>query len=300
MKRILMIVLVAMLATTAFAHPWADDIIRTNPVLDKGLGPESVTPGWELVNLTVNGRDGQTVDRYETRTQGRSGHWTEVALRPGESVESRKTGTRQGISLNGKTYDVETWEAKRIARCGNPIETITFYRWFEIKTKVVTLPAKDVDVNAKVDATVQVEPIKVDSTVKVEPIKVDATVQVAPIKVEADVQLKPIQVDVKVDQSAAPAPQVTVNNVTNNFTTSNYASGQMMGQYGSTTNSWALMGVGVSFVEPTQINIDNKNINNNSNSNTNVNANTNVVNIGDGSATGTTDADGNSAATSGR
>lgn len=99
---------------------------------------------------------------------------------------------------------------------------------------------------------------------------------------------------------------IVVNNVTNNFTTNPYASGQMMGVYGATVVSSALMGVGVSFTEPTKISINNQNWNlnnnenNNSNSNTNSNGNTNVVNVGDGSASGTTDVGGNSAATSGR
>jgi len=295
------LVLVALVATSAFAReiPWADRYIHTNPVLERGLGPEMVTPGYELTTLTAIGRDGEEVTRYESWMSGRGGERVTVAFRPGEAVEARKTGVRTVI-LRGCTYEVETWFAKRLVRCGNPTE-ITFYRWFEIKTVTrtvtVTTPGRDgCDGQDGADGRDGRDGV--------------------------DGRDGKDGVDGRDGCDGAPGPRgprgfrgekgepgdttvidrqpIVVNNISNNFTTSNYSSMQMMGQYGATTNSWALMGVGVSFTEPTQININNSNVNNNSNSNTNVNANTNVVNVGDGSATGTTNADGNSAATSGR
>lgn len=285
-KIMLMLVLVALMATAAFAReiPWADRIIHTDPVLMRGLGPEMVTEGYTLATLTEIGRDGEKVTRYESWTSGRSGGRVECAFRPGEAVEAKKTGVRT-VNLSGRTFDVETWEAKRLVRCGNPT-AITFYRWFEIKvvTKTVTTPAPTQEIKVHAD---------VKAVVKIQPIDINAHVDVAPILVNADVNIRPI----KVDLSAQPAPNVYVTNVTNNLSTQNYASGQMMGIYGATSNNWSLMSVGVNFVEPTSINVSS--INNNANSNTNVNANTNAINIGDGSASGTTTGSGDSTATSG-
>lgn len=264
---LIMTIAVLAIATAAFAEiPWADSIIHTDPVLERGLGPEMVSSGYQLTTLTAIGRDGEEVSRYESWTSGRSGHRANCAFRPGEAVEAKCTGTRQAANGN-KTYRVETWQAKRLVRCGNPT-AITFYRWFEIRTitKTVIEPAKTINVHADV---------------KVAPIQVNADV---------DVNVKPIKVDVKIDQSAAPAPVVYVTNVTNNFSTQSYPSGQMMGTYGATSNSWALLGVGFSSAKPTNISV----VATGGDSNvavatTNVNTNTQnaVTNIGDGSATGT-------------
>lgn len=272
---VILLVLIASMPIMAKDIPWADSIIHTGPVLERGLGPEMVSSGYEIVTLTDIGRNGEPIDSYTAWMSGRSGGKVWVKFRPGEGVEAKCTGTRQ-LTLNSKTYCVKTMEAKRIVRCGNPTQ-ITFYVWEAVsveKTRTITVvePARTQLVEVKFD----VLPVRV----KVEPIEVN----VAPIRVEVDLR-----------QAAAAPQQVTVNNW--NLMPQQYGSAQMMGVYGATYCQSQLLGV--STTSPTRINISANNVNNNANANTNVNANTNTINIGKGSATGKTDASGGSTAGAG-
>ena len=119
---------------SASTLPWADGVIHTNPVLERGLGPEMVTPGYTIKNLTAIGRDGEPVIFYAAWMQGRSGEIVWVKFRPGEAVEAKCTGVRT-ITQNNKRFRVETWEAKRVVRCGNPT-SIAFYCWVAEATTI--------------------------------------------------------------------------------------------------------------------------------------------------------------------
>lgn len=233
--RILMIAaLMALASVMAFGKdiPWADSIIHTDPVLERGLGPEMVTSGCELVVLTNIGRNGEEVTRYESWTSGRSGHRVECAFRPGEPVEAKCTGTRQ-ITLGGKSYEVQTWEAKRLVRCGNPTK-ITFYVWKPVET-IIAPP---------ISQRVEVEFGPVDVRVKVEPIRVNVTI----------------------DEKPASAPPVVVNNW--NFAPAYYPSAQMLGVYGPSIYQYQLLGIGFAPGTRIGINIANANTNTNANNNT--------------------------------
>ncbi|MEI7792082.1 MAG: hypothetical protein WCI57_01185 [Candidatus Berkelbacteria bacterium] len=107
--------------------PLFDKICHTNPVLERGLGPEIVTKGYSIQALGRYDRDGRPMTYYESWTSGRSGEVTWCRFRVGEAVEAKKTGVRD-IVLEKILFGVETWEAKRIVRCGNPT-AITFYLW---------------------------------------------------------------------------------------------------------------------------------------------------------------------------
>ncbi|MDO8686645.1 MAG: hypothetical protein Q7K11_00345 [Candidatus Berkelbacteria bacterium] len=130
MKKILgILVFLLLMAIPVLAKdiPWADSVIHTNPVLTRGLGPEMVTSGYTIITLSRKGQDGEIVNSYTSWMTGRSGEKVWVKFRPGEPVEARCTGNREVAYGNGK-WKVETWEAKRVVRCGNPT-SITFYVW---------------------------------------------------------------------------------------------------------------------------------------------------------------------------
>ena len=126
--------------------PWADAFMHTDPVLERGLGPEGIRTGYAEKVLTPLGRNGETIDYYPASTVGRSGGkpiW--LKFRVGEPVEARKLGERRNITLDGKNWVVETWQAERFVRCGNPIPSgIVFYEWIPAPvtiTVIKTLPA---------------------------------------------------------------------------------------------------------------------------------------------------------------
>ncbi len=126
--------------------PWADAFMHTDPVLERGLGPEGIRPGYAEKVLTPLGRNGETIDYYPASTVGRSGGkpiW--LKFRVGEPVEARKLGERRNITLDGKNWVVETWQAERFVRCGNPIPSgIVFYEWIPAPVTITvtkTLPA---------------------------------------------------------------------------------------------------------------------------------------------------------------
>jgi hypothetical protein len=169
MKNIVLIAVVIISMVSVFAKdiPWADNIMRSDPVLARGLGPENVTPGYEITALSSLGRNGEIVDRYESWTAGPSGHKVECAFRPGEAVEAKHLGTRV-VNVGGKNYEVETWHAKRLVRCGNPTD-IEFYRWFDIKTitkesSSATTPVKNNisinnDISINIDVPTPAQPV---------------------------------------------------------------------------------------------------------------------------------------------
>jgi len=66
---------------------WADAVIHTNPVLGRGLGPEMVSPGYQIVPLSATDQNGQPVTAYISWMTGRNGKKVWVKFRPGEPVE---------------------------------------------------------------------------------------------------------------------------------------------------------------------------------------------------------------------
>lgn len=125
MRRIIflfiLLALVAPISALAAEIPWADAIIHTNPVLERGLGPEAVSPGYQIVPLSDTGTNGEPVESYTSWMTGRDGEKVWVKFRPGEAVEAKCAGSK-----NVDRYLIETWIAKRVVRCGNPT-SITFY-----------------------------------------------------------------------------------------------------------------------------------------------------------------------------
>ncbi len=139
---------VATATSAALAAPtsqvrWADEVVHTNPVLPRGLGPEKVTFGYEIVPLSDIGRGGEKISAYTSWMTGRSGEKVWVKFRPGEAVEATRTGTQTIERVDGK-WIVETWHAKRIVRCGNPT-SIDFYIWKEVRVETVPGPERIVE-----------------------------------------------------------------------------------------------------------------------------------------------------------
>ena len=265
-----------LMASATFGNelPWADGIIHTHPCLERGLGPEMITPGYCIQVLTATGRDGQVVDHYDSWTAGPGGHKVYCKFRPGEPVEARNTGYRE-IQLNGKNYLVKTWEAKRLVRCGNPTE-ISFYQWFEVRTKT-----KIVEKTVEKCVPATTNPVNVN------------------VQQPAVVVNTPPQTNVYNNYN---------NNVSYNLASSVYPSAQMGGCYGATVSSMQLMGVCATQYQKINISANNNtntanggegghggnvcNTNNNTNTNSNANANNNVVNTDGGHACGTATATG--------
>jgi len=121
---------------------WADAVIHTNPVLGRGLGPEMVSPGYQIVPLSATDQNGQPVTAYISWMTGRNGKKVWVKFRPGEPVEAVRIGSRT-IERDGCQWIVEAWHAKRVVRCGNPT-SITWYLWtpIEVVTREVERPVE--------------------------------------------------------------------------------------------------------------------------------------------------------------
>jgi len=120
---------------------WADAVIHTNPVLGRGLGPEMVSPGYQIVPLSATDQNGQPVTAYISWMTGRNGKKVWVKFRPGEPVEAVRIGSRT-IERDGCQWIVEAWHAKRVVRCGNPT-SIDFYVWKKIEIQTRTVPGPE-------------------------------------------------------------------------------------------------------------------------------------------------------------
>jgi hypothetical protein len=121
---------------------WADEILHSNPVLERGIAPSQVRVGYSLYPLSDRDRDGNPVQYYVTWTQGRSGEVVWLKVRPGESVESKSIGSRE-VHLAGRLWRVHTMRGVRFTRCGNPT-SITWYLWtpIEVVTREVERPVE--------------------------------------------------------------------------------------------------------------------------------------------------------------
>ena len=128
--------------------PWADRILHSDPVLDRGIAPNKLTKDYSQNELSNFDENGDRVAYYVTWTTGRHGEKVWLRVHPKEMVESKIIAQGE-VTWNGKAYMLFKMHAKRFTRCGNPT-SITWTMAREILTKEIPVPGPERKVKQKV------------------------------------------------------------------------------------------------------------------------------------------------------